>query len=268
MDRIVSYEQILGFVGEIKNLRRGFVTNFFWDEAKHPYWIEGNTFCYTKVDDCYLFLHNNDGFYNLFYLATDMNVAIDAIRLMQADKDLVVDVVVKGDKKNEVEMLAQAGFVPYNSLFRMSHIGLLAEDNWNSHEDVIFANDTDANDIYNSLHSDFDPICEQLPSLQEVRDYIQKKMLLVTKDGNQLCGYLLFELMGKTSWYLRYWYTSPLYRNQGIGARLLKAALAVGKTTKRQQLWVLCDNDNAIKRYEHYGFSKEDIHDYVLIKRK
>ena len=187
---------------------------------------------------------------------------------MQSEKEIVVDVVVKGDGKSDVERLAAAGFVPYKSLFRMSHIGLLAEDDWNNQKNVTFADETDACLVYNSLQSDFDPICEQLPSLQEVKDYIQQNSLLVVKDDDQLCGYLLFELKGKTLWYLRYWYTSPRYRNHGVGSKLLRMALALGQTTRRQQLWVVTDNDNAIKRYEHYGFHREDIHDYVLIKRK
>lgn len=268
MDRIVSYEQIHGFIGEIKNLQRGFVTNFFWDETKHSYWIANQEFFYKKVGDCYLFLRKNDSFWNLFYLSIDMDTVADAIKQIQTEKDLVVDVVVKGDDKCDVETLANAGFVPYKSLFRMSHIGLLAKDKWNIQDDVTFADETDACLVYYSLQSDFNPICEQLPSLQEVKDYIQKNSLLVVKDSNQLCGYLLFELKGKTSWYLRYWYTSPSYRDLGIGAQLLKAALAIGKATKRQQLWVISDNDNAIKRYEHYGFRRENIQDYVLIKRK
>ena len=268
MDRVISYEQVLCFIGEIKNLRRGFVTNFFWDEAKHPYWIEDKTFYYMKVGDSYLLLHESNCFYNLFYIATNLYVVVDSISQMQTGKDLVLDLVVKGDGECEIDTLANAGFVPYKNLFRMSHIGLLADENWNTYEDVTYADETDTYIVYNSLQASFDPICEQLPSLQEVKNYIQKNTLLIVKDENKLCGFLLFELMGRTSWYLRYWYTSPLYRNLGIGARLLKTALVIGKATRRQQLWVLSDNDNAIKRYEHYGFKRENINDYVLIKRR
>lgn len=32
MDKIISLEQVQGFVADIRNLRQGFVTNFFWDD--------------------------------------------------------------------------------------------------------------------------------------------------------------------------------------------------------------------------------------------
>ena len=150
----------------------------------------------------------------------------------------------------------------------MSHIGLLADDSWEKFEDVILANMADCQLVYDALQNDFDSLCEQLPSLQEVLDYAQREQLLVIKDGKKLCGFLIFELSGTTSWYLRYWYTSPEYRNQKVGAKLLKTALVIGKETKRQQLWVISENENAIKRYEHYGFQKETINDYVMIKYK
>lgn len=69
------------------------------------------------------------------------------------------------------------------------------------------------------------------------------------------------------TWYLRYWFTSSKYRNQGVGAKLLKSSLFLAKETKRQILWVISENENAIKRYEHYGFKRELMNDYVLIKK-
>ena len=103
-------------------------------------------------------------------------------------------------------------------------------------------------------------------SLKELEDFAERLQLLVIKDGDKLCGFLIAEIIG-VSWYLRYWYTSQDYRNQGIGAKLLKTSLLMAGETKRQMFWVISDNDNAIKRYEHYGFKRENMNDYVLIKK-
>ena len=197
-----------------------------------------------------------------------MRAVANAIQQATLDKDCVIDVVIKNDGKGEVETLKAIGFEAYKYLYRMSHIGQLADENWEKADGVIHASMADCRLVYSALQKDFDPICEQLPSLREIKDYAQREQLLLIKDGEKLCGFLIFELSGKTSWYLRYWYTSPEYRNQRIGAKLLQTALTIGKETKRQQLWVISDNDNAIKRYEHYGFKKESINDYVLIKYK
>lgn len=268
MDKIISSEQVHSFVAEIRNLRQGYVTNFFWDDQKHPYWLEEGSFLYIKSERCYLLIHQNGSFSNLFYIACNMDAVAETIKQVCFDNDNVIDVVIKNEGNGEVECLKAVGFKTYKYLYRMSHIGLLADANWTKSDDVIHASLDDCQLVYDALQKDFDRICEQLPSLQEVNDYAQREQLLVIKDGKKLCGFLIFELSGKTSWYLRYWYTSPEYRNQKIGAKLLKTALMIGKETKRQQLWVISENENAIKRYEHYGFQKEPINDYVMIKYK
>ena len=268
MDKIVSAEQVQGFVAEIRNLRQGFVTNFFWDGQKHPYWVSEGSLSYQKSEGCYLLLHHNGSFSNLFYIATSMAVVADAVSQALLESDCVIDVVIKKEGKGEVEILKGIGFETYKYLYRMSHIGLLADDSWERSDDVKYASMSDCRLVYDALQKDFDSRCEQLPSLQEVNDYAQRNQLLVIKDGDKLCGFLIFEISGTTSWYLRYWYTSPDYRNQKVGARLLKTALVIGKETRRQQLWVISENDNAIKRYEHYGFQKEPVNDYVMIKYK
>ena len=38
--------------------------------------------------------------------------------------------------------------------------------------------------------------------------------------------------------------------------------------TKRQMHWVISTNDNAIKRYKHYGYIAESLYDYVLLNKK
>ena len=268
MDKIVSFEQVQGFVADIRNMRQGFVTNFFWDEQKHPSWLKNGSLMYQKTEGCFLLLRQNDTFSNLFYIACNMESVANAIRQTILENDSVIDVVIKKEGNGEVETLKSIGFMTYKYLYRMSHIGLLADDSWEKSEDVKNATIFDCQLVYDALHRDFDPLCEQLPSLQEVKDYAQREQLLVIKDGDKLCGFLIFEISGKTSWYLRYWYTSPEYRNRRVGAKLLKTALVIGKETKRQQLWVISENENAIKRYEHYGFQKEPINDYVMIKYK
>ena len=39
---------------------------------------------------------------------------------------------------------------------------------------------------------------------------------------------------------------------------------AAGRDTKRQYFWVKTDNDNAVKRYQHYGFQFEPMKDVVM----
>ena len=266
MDKVLSYGQIQSFVSEIRSLRKGFVSNLFWDSNKHPYWIAEGNFFFQKGNACVLMVHQKEDFCNLFYIATDMSTVSTAAASLPLETTCVVDVVCRGDGEEVYSQLSYAGFYPYRHLFRMSHAGVLADDSWEMGQDVIFGTSEDVMPLYDVLVKNFDPLSEQLPSVEELNDFVRRKQVLVIKNGKELCGFIIFEVTGMT-WYLRYWFTCLAYRNQGVGARLLKSSLFLAKESKRQILWVISDNINAIKRYEHYGFKRELMDDYVLIKK-
>jgi len=268
MDKVVSYEQVQGFIGEIRDLRQGFVTNFFWNSQKHPYWVNNRELFFEKTNNCVILLHQNEKFDSLFYIATDILSVAKEIATLPLNKDCVIDFVCKDGGEKEIKTLTDIGFEPYKCLYRMSHIGLITDiSEWKNPQEVSLGQQEDVPLVYEALQKGFDPLCEQLPSLQEVKDYVLREQLLVVKEAGQLCGFLISETAGKTSWYLRYWYTSPTYRDKGVGSKLLKTSFANSKDTRRQQLWVISDNDNAIRRYEHYGFKREIINNHVMIKR-
>ena len=266
MRKIESYEQTQNFVRQIRELRQGFVTNFYWDDNKHPYWIAEGTLVYEQSDNCILMVHRSDEFANLFYIATSFAAFGELLNSLQLDGTLVVDVVCKGEGTTEQEAFVNLGFEKYQHLYRMSHVGRIVGPDWMRDPRVKYGEKIDTALVDIAMQRDFDPLAEQLPSLKELEDYAERKQLLVIKDGDNLCGFLIFEITGVT-WYLRYWYTSPDYRNKGIGAGLLRTSLIYGVDSKRQIFWVIADNENAIKRYEHYGFKRENMNDYVMIKR-
>ena len=267
MDKILSYEQIQGFISEIRSIRNGYVSNFFWDQNKHPYWINKGNFYFLRKDECFLMIHQQDDFCNLFYIATCLERVTTALASVSLETKCVIDVVCRSDGEKEKMLFSNVGFSYYQHLFRMSHAGLLADDSWEIDSTVEFATNNDIGLLNDALERNFDPLSEQLPSLEEIKDYIDCKQVLVLKERDNLCGFIIFEVTGMT-WYLRYWFTSSAYRNQGIGAKLLKSSLSLAKDTKRQILWVISENVNAIKRYEHFGFKRELLNDYVLIKER
>lgn len=267
MPRVESYEQTQRFTKLIRQQRKGFVTNFYWDTNKHPYWLAEGSLQYEESDECVLMIHQNEGFVNLYYMATGFDAISAMLNRRRNNQDIVVDIVCKGDGDAEQDAFRQMGFQAYRCLYRMNHVGQIAQTDWFKDDCVNYGSMDDANLVQQALQKDFDPLCEQLPSLKELEDFAERLQLLVIKDGDKLCGFLIAEIIG-VSWYLRYWYTSPDYRNLGIGAKLLRASLIDGINTKRQMFWVISDNENAIKRYEHYGFKRENMNDYVMIKRK
>jgi GNAT superfamily N-acetyltransferase len=82
------------------------------------------------------------------------------------------------------------------------------------------------------------------------------------EDGN-LAGFLIFELSSATL-YLRYWFTHPDFRGRKVGSRLMRRFFEEGKETRRQILWVMRTNEDAMEKYRHYGFVEEDMFDHVM----
>lgn len=266
MNKVESYEQIQTFVRDVRTLRKGFVTNFYWDPNKHPYWIADGSFEYDQYDGCVLMVHSQEKFTNLFYIASDFGIIAERLQTLQLKTPVMTDLVCKGEGDKELKAFKSMGFETYQSLYRMTHVGQLAGNDWVKDPRVKYGEEVDVTLVYEALQRDFDPLAEQLPSIKEIDDFKNRNQLLVIKDGQKLCGFLIFELSGQT-WYLRYWYTSPDYRNQGVGSGLLKTSLIYGIDSKRQMFWVIADNTNAIVRYEHYGFTRENMNDYVMIKK-
>lgn len=266
MHKVESFEQTQLFTKKVRSLRKGCVTNFYWDPQKHPYWLAEGSLTYEEFENGFLMLRKTDAFSYLYYIATDYDAVASMLKNRQVGCDLVVDVVVRGDDQNATNAFKAMGFEPYRSLYRMSHVGPIVQSDWMPDHRVTVGTKTDATLVHQVLLKDFDPLAEQIPSLQEIEDFAERGELSVIKNEEHLCGFLIAETTGAT-WYLRYWYTSPDDRNQGIGAGLLRTSLINGIDSRRQIFWVLSDNDNAIKRYEHYGFSKENMNDYVMIKR-
>ena len=132
---------------------------------------------------------------------------------------------------------------------------------------VCVSEEADACVVQDMLHTNFDPLSEQLPCYEEILDFISRKGVLVYKEKGKVYGFIIFELNGQTL-YLRYWFVLPEYRDLKIGSRLFNEFMRAGHATKRQLFWVIGSNENAIKRYRHYGFEVERLYDYVLIRNK
>ena len=82
--------------------------------------------------------------------------------------------------------------------------------------------------------------------------------------NQKIVGFIIYDLYS-TTLYLRYWFVDPLHRNLKIGSKLFREFRNRGKNTSRQLFWVIRSNQNAIKRYLHYGFKEENMYNYVLI---
>lgn len=273
MDKITSIAQLQELMLYVRNLKQGFVTNFYLDEAKHGAWIKTGQFLYDKFDDTVLLLFDHDApdcenyFTNLFYISTSIASVIDHLKPYPEKfiYDLyVLDIVGRDAMCAPMnEALKAIGAKERASLVRMNRVDNPETTMMQQDERVVYAKADDLKQIESLLHTYFDEKLEQIPLSSEIAQLIADKHVMKCVVNGNIAGILLFELNASTL-YLRYWLTLPEYRDQGVGGALLKRFFYEGKETKRQILWVMQDNENAIKRYEHYGFRQENMYDYIL----
>ncbi|EOR28339.1 GNAT family N-acetyltransferase, partial [Elizabethkingia meningoseptica] len=107
---------------------------------------------------------------------------------------------------------------------------------------------------------------ERIPTVDEIDGFIQEEKAYYFSDNNEIQGFIVFEYHGITS-HLRYWFVHPDYREKKIGSKLIQLFFNIGEKVKRELFWVIESNKNAIKRYKHFGFIEEDMHNLILINK-
>lgn len=267
MQKVLSFEDLQKQVAEIRALRFGFITNFFADPVKHSLWIEKED-CFTeRINNTLFIVKKNPTFWNVFYCSTTIETLssdLGTFQINYPDVTMMFDLVGRDIQCLPlVEMFKEKGCKEATSFVRMTRMTEPME--YKADNTVRYAREEDITLINQYLHIYFDDRTEQIPYEEELLDYTHQKHILICEEDNQVAGFLVFEI-NATTLYLRYWFTHPDFRDKKIGSRLLRRFFEEGKNTKRQLFWVVQTNDNAIKRYKHYGFKEENMYDYVMAR--
>ncbi len=264
--RVDSIDEISSVIAEIRSLRLGFVTNFYLDPVKLSLMISKGD-CYAeRIDNSFFIVKRSSLFWNVYFCSTSLEQLVCDLPKFQeqyGQQTMMFDIV--GSKVQCLPIVA--GFQGCNceiesSFVRMKRLpDTTFEDPFENK--VIFADGIKVSEINHLLHVFFNERTEQIPYWEELLDFSQKGQILEFEEKGVLAGFLIFEKSPSTL-YLRYWFTLPDFREQKVGSSLFRRFLEEGRDTKRQLLWVNCSNENAIKRYRHYGFAEENMFDYIM----
>lgn len=265
MFEIHSINEVRSYINRIRSLKKGFITNFYPDPKKIEIWTMHHSLYVIEYDEVIIFIKNDDGFKYLFYCATDKDVLNEALSSLPSEEVYIFDQIV--DARTDATLInsfEKSGFSIRKSLVRMSKI--YEKNGISKNDDRFAASYKDLSIIDEMLHRYFDKYSEQLPSKEELVEFLQLNHIIILKKDDEIAGFIIYE-QSPSSLYLRYWLVNPKFRDQGIGSCLFNEFQNRGASCRRHMLWVVEDNQNAIKRYEHYGFSRENMKDYVLIKK-
>lgn len=265
MNQLHSIEEIRMRIADVRNKRKGFITNFYLDEFKHSIWIQKGDFHYDVIGDTLFFVRKSDLFCNLFYSSTSVDALYDDLKhfkLKYPELVTMIDIVGRDSQCEQLlASLQQLDYTEATSLVRMTRF--TEPMKYLEDSSVSKASPSEVIEIYDLLHQFFDETTEQIPYLEELEEYAEQGHILVCHQEGRIAGFLIYE-MNATTLYLRYWFTHPDFRDGKVGSRLLRRFFEEGKDTKRQLFWVIRSNENAIKRYRHYGFKEENMFDFVM----
>lgn len=268
MNLVSDIAQVRQAMQKAKKEGAPFHTNFFPDASRIGGWIQHRDLLGEYSDGLALFLRQDRGFFHLYFCAVDLTALQNAVTLLRNTRGerLAVDLVGAADELGPLlNLFEAAGFRRYTRLCRMVKSvpqGVAATEP--ASRGIGYAEPTDSPAVFELLSRSFDPYAEQLPTEYEITAAIQERQLLVAKPNGTLAGLLFFETRGLTST-IRYWLIAEGFREQGLGARLMRSFLAMHNSVRRFVLWIIENNHKAAAKYVHYGFARERLIDQVLL---
>lgn len=264
LDPVLDIHEVMDGMVKIKSLKKGFLTNFYPDLDQVSLWIQEKKLWKREFLNTVFYLKSNDSFNYLYFLSSGyecLSADLDSF-LAHEHKVLVAEIVTQKENDDVLTLFKTKLFYTYAILVRLSmKTPDLASTDFP--EQVRIAKSFDLRYVEDKLNSAFDRYSERLPHQKELEHFIQNGCVLLYEDDGGIRGFILYEVDGVTQ-HLRYWFVDPDFRNKKVGSSLFNAYLVCGNTSKRQILWCRTDNDNAMKRYEHYGYKREKMYDHII----
>jgi hypothetical protein len=239
-------------------------TNLFGGRPKLEEWLEEGSLFHAAHAGASALLRPDRDFFHVYLAFSDPSGAIELLHGLSSDEILVTDVVGDGVRDRPLaEVFEEAGFAQHRLLRRMRRRPLAIDEQ--RADDLRAAEPADSPWMLDMLEMWFDRFSEQLPSARQLRRAIDDGNIRVATAEGDRAGFLYSEVVGIRST-LRYWFVSPERRDARVGGRLLRDYLGGRCADRTSELWVVDDNQNAIKRYVHYGYTSDALITRVMMR--
>ena len=267
MNQIVdfTYSEIKSELFRLKS--KEMKTNFFVTELQFNQLLAENKIQVFKTEKACFLLTDDFGFKRMYFIVSNAFELKPFLEYLIANYQSEISVETAGNSNylQEIkETFLQNSFFEYSSMVRMNKI---RNEKKEVNFDHIHLLTMDKKEKFHSLYKKyFDKFVERIPTSEEIDAFIENKSAYYFSDNDEIQGFIVFEHHGITS-HLRYWFVHPNYREKKIGSKLIQLFFNIGENVKRELFWVIESNENAIKRYKHFGFAEEDMHNLILINK-
>ncbi len=267
MTNVRTVDDVFAAIQKVKAAAPEFCTNFYPVQKKLQEWIVHGELASECHDSVAFFFRKDRDLQHFYFSAASVGALQNAIGNLTAlrTERVVTDLVgSEASLKEVMDCLEQIGFRRYSHLQRMARTnqGSPAASN-GADAPVVLAEASDQQAILSLLESSFDHYADQLPTPYEIEAAIEAKQIYAIKCDGELAAMLHFETQGFTST-IRYWVAAKRYQSKRLGASLIRHYFATQNAVKRFILWVMATNENAVKKYQHYGYVADGLIDHVL----
>ena len=270
MTRVGTVDEVFAAIQQVKTAAPAFCTNFFPVQKKLQDWIaHGELTGESREGAAFFFREDRDlqHFYFCGGSVAALESGIGGVAALKTER-VVTDLVgSESTLKDMMGCLENAGFRRYSQLQRMARAAHSSQPPVSGADvPVVFAEASDKQAILDLLEKSFDHYADQLPTAYEIEATIEAKQIFAIKCGEELAAILFYETQGFTST-VRYWVVAERFQSKRLGASLIRHYFATQSAVKRFVLWVTAANENAVKKYQHYGYAADGLIDHVLANK-
>lgn len=268
MQPVDTVNQVFTAIQQVKSNASAFCTNLFPVPQKLQNWVDHEElFCELHSGAAFFFRKDRD-FWRLYFCAANGEalkrefMALPDVKI----KSMVMDLIERETASDSLlPIMKSIGFQLYARLCRMARPGSPDSQPLSSGDlQPVYAGNEDIQAVFDILSASFDHYAEQLPTIYEIEAAINNRQILMIKHVQTLAGLLFFETQGITST-IRYWVVAEKFQTLRHGSALMRAYFATHAAIKRFNLWVIANNQPAILRYQHYGYTSDKLVDHVLV---
>jgi ribosomal protein S18 acetylase RimI-like enzyme len=268
MSPVRTSGEVLEAIQKVKAGATAFCTNFFPVQSKLETWVAHGELMAEARDGVTFFLRKDRDFAHLYFCAANPSAfgrELGRLPAIATDK-LATDLIGPEASLTEVLRLAEeGGFRRYSRLVRLARVATaVTPASAHTAAGIELAAEADAQEILGLIERSFDRFADQLPTLYEIEAAIAARQIFIIKQNGEIAALLFFETQGLTST-IRYWLVASHFSSRGFGSALIRHYFTIHSAVRRFILWVTATNENAIQKYQHYGYAPDGLVDHVLL---
>jgi len=267
MSPVRTAAEVLEAIQKVKAGASAFCTNFFPVQAKLENWVTHNELRAETRDEVTFLLRKDRDFSHLYFCAANPSAFGRELAQFASSttEKLATDLV--GPEASLTELLTsaqQCGFRPYSRLVRLARVASAVTPSHQSVAPIEVAVEPDGPAVLTFIQHAFDRFADNLPTADEIAAAIAARQIPVIRQNGAIAALLFFETQGLTST-IRYWLVEPRFHSRGFGSALIRHYFTGQPAVRRFILWVTATNENAIQKYQHYGYKPDGLVDHVLV---